>query len=479
MGSRRMNTVELSAVHIGERQRTVIDTSQLNELKESIRQRGLFHPPVMSRLEDGTLSLAIGERRFRAIESLAKEGVQIRYSGELVPLGHVPFATLSNPGALEQFVAELEENLIRVDLSWQDRTNALAKLHEMRKAANPAQRQSDTAKEIIAKLGGNSPNPPANLPSVSAVQAEISRSSVIAAQLHRPEIAKARNATEAYNLVLKAEQERFEAELIRRKKANISSETLRCEVRVGSATDLLVDHPSGLVDLILSDPPYGVYADSAPGFRARSVLHHNYEDTPEYARELLRSILTEGWRITKPKANIFLFTDIKHFEWLQTFSAQMGWKPWRYPIIWQKSLSEGLTPWQGLGPVHTFDVIFYATKGFRGLRERMLDIIPEPRVKRNEKLYAAEKPLPLLQKIISASTIPGDFVLDPCCGSGSTLIAARNLKRPSLGFEIDPKVADLATVRIARGDAAVDWTLIEDVTDNSANELLETPPDAI
>jgi DNA modification methylase len=466
-----MQLVSLSDVVVGERQRTSIDTTQLGELKQSIRDRGLFHPPTMTLIED-KLHLVMGERRFRAIESLAKEGIAIRHNGETLALGVIPYNLLSDAGELESFVAELEENIVRVDLSWQDKTRALAKLHEMRKALNPAQTQKDTATEIVKKLGGESASPPPNLPTVGAVRAQLSRSSVLAANLHRPEISKARNETEAYNLVLKAEEERFTAELIRRRKAAITEDSLRCEVRVGSAADLLLDHPSGVVDLILSDPPYGVYADSAPGFRARSVLHHNYEDTPEYAREVLRTILTEGWRVSKPKANLFLFTDIKHFEWLVTFSAQMGWKPWRYPIIWQKSLSEGLTPWQGLGPVHTYDVIFYATKGFRGLRERILDILPEPRVKRNEKLYAAEKPLPLLCKLISAATLPGELVLDPCCGSGSTLIAARSLKRPSLGFEIDPKVADLALVRIAKGDAAIDWSLVADTTDNTVNELL-------
>ncbi len=471
-----MPTALIASIHVGERQRTKIDNAPLGELKQSIQSRGLFHPPVMSVLDDGSLSLAAGERRFRAIESLAKEGIQIRFSGELIPLGHIPYATLSNSGSLEAFVAELEENIMRVELSWQDRTNALAKLHEMRSGSNPKQTQTATAKEIVQKLGGEGTP---NVPTVNAVRSQISRASLVAAHLHRPEISKARNETEAYNLVLKAEEERFTAELIRRRNSRLVEETLRCEIRCGDAKSLLEDQPSGMVDLILSDPPYGVYADSAPGFRARSVLHHNYEDTPEYAREILRCILLEGWRVTKPKANIFLFTDIKHFEWLQTFSAQMGWKPWRYPIIWQKSLSEGLTPWQGLGPVHTFDVIFFATKGFRGLRERILDILPEPRVKRNEKLYAAEKPLPLLAKLISASTLPGDFVLDPCAGSGSTLVAARGLKRPSLGFEIDPKVADLATVRLSKGDAAVDWSLIADNTDNSINELILGVPEDI
>ena len=42
-----------------------------------------------------------------------------------------------------------------------------------------------------------------------------------------------------------------------------------------------------------------------------------------------------------------------------------------------------------------------------------------------------------MKKLIEIFTDPGDVVIDPCCGSGSTLRAAMELERPSYGFEID------------------------------------------
>lgn len=60
--------------------------------------------------------------------------------------------------------------------------------------------------------------------------------------------------------------------------------------------------------------------------------------------------------------------------------------------------------------------------------------------------HPTQKPVPLLKQLILQHTDPGDVVIDPCCGSASTLIAASELGRPSIGFEIDKKfiAADIA-----------------------------------
>ena len=53
------------------------------------------------------------------------------------------------------------------------------------------------------------------------------------------------------------------------------------------------------------------------------------------------------------------------------------------------------------------------------------------------RIHPAQKPVNLLRQLISIFTDPGDVVIDPCAGSGSTLRAARELGRNSYGFEID------------------------------------------
>ena len=53
------------------------------------------------------------------------------------------------------------------------------------------------------------------------------------------------------------------------------------------------------------------------------------------------------------------------------------------------------------------------------------------------KIHPAQKPVSVLKKLIEVCTDPGDVVIDPCCGSGSTLRAAYELGRSAYGFEID------------------------------------------
>jgi site-specific DNA-methyltransferase (adenine-specific) len=63
--------------------------------------------------------------------------------------------------------------------------------------------------------------------------------------------------------------------------------------------------------------------------------------------------------------------------------------------------------------------------------------------------HVAQKPVKLLRSLIELTTIPGQLVLDPFCGSGSTLVAAKSAGRAYLGFEIDPDSVKVAKERLA------------------------------
>lgn len=58
------------------------------------------------------------------------------------------------------------------------------------------------------------------------------------------------------------------------------------------------------------------------------------------------------------------------------------------------------------------------------------------RDKDTPKIHPTQKPVPLLERLIEIFTDKGDVIIDPCAGSGTTLLAAANMERKAYGFEI-------------------------------------------
>ena len=439
-----MHIIKRSDLIVPPRQRREITKAGVEELVRSIITNTLLHAPVVQPKE-GKYILVAGERRTRAIDELSARSISLIHNDTTIPPDHMPVVFLSEAcNDIQRQEAELAENVDRIELPWQDRVAALAYIHNMRKAKDPAASVSETARAIIAERPTELVGPGGGTAESTMIRA-VKQASIINEHLSNPEIAKARNATEAFNLIVANEQRAFEAELIRRGQRK----SVTIEVRHGDLFTILPKLESGIFDTIIADPPYGIGVDSG-GFRQRSPIHHNYEDTPNVARNIISVILAEGFRITRPRANLFIFCDIDLFGWLKDAASRSGWEPFRTPITWQKSDSEGMAPWGREGFRRTTEWIFFARKGQKGLIHSPIDVLRHNRVGREEREYGPEKPVSLLSQLLAASTLPGDYVLDPCCGSGSTLEAALSLNMRALGIEIDEKAYNLALVKTQR-----------------------------
>lgn len=428
----------------GDRQRKTIATGPLNELKDSILAVGLLNPPVCwYDTAANKFVLVAGERRLRAIHDLINGGKEFYCNGRLNDL-MVPITPLGDYlDEAGRFEAELDENIKREDLDWPDRIRAIAALHDMRVTQNPTQTIHDTAKELAQRTG----KVPDKDGGARSSHKQVSQAVTISKHLHLTSVQLARNPSEALSIIYRKEEDKVLAALAKRKIAALPKDSLDIEIRNGDLLAILPKLDSAQFDCLIADPPYGIDANSA-GYRARAVIHHNYKDDEANAKSMAQTILTEGFRILKPRANIFIFCDIDLFPWLKATAANMGWSVFRRPLIWVKSESEGMAPWGGQGPRITTEFIFYATKGQRGLNASPTDVLDFRRVGRNAKSHAAEKPVELLKALVNCSTLPGDRVLDPCCGSGSTLVACKELKRRALGIELDPDYYNTAMANV-------------------------------
>lgn len=412
------------------RQRRSIDSDRLCELADSMgpRGKGLQHPIVIRTEADPTL--VSGERRLCAAKSLASRNLPIRFQGELIPCGLIPTTTLGNLTELQYEEAELEENVFRTDLTWQEHAAAIAKLHALRVQQNPDQRPTDTAAEI---LGDNSPE--------SSAFRLIRDSEELAAYLDDPEIARAPNKRQA----LKILSRRRNQELYRQLGQGTDVGASHHKLHLGDAFQLLPAMADEQFNCIITDPPYGIDASS---FGDQAVLQHHYQDDEEYACQIIELLAQEGYRICRPQAHMYIFTAIQNFTMWLPLLEKAGWKPWPRPLVWSKG-NYGLLPRPEHGPRNCYEAIIFCSKGDKRVTGVYWDIIMHtecapvipPR-------HPAEKPASLYANLLKRTCQPGDLVLDPFAGSGPIFPASNKLQLTATGINISKDDYNFAASRL-------------------------------
>lgn len=445
-----MQTKPLAEITVGERQRREFGTAALQELKDSITQVGLLHAIVLT----ASGQLVVGERRLRAVTALHQEGVPFTYAGEAVPVDQIPFIDVGEVSDEVAAEAEFAENIFRVDLTWQERTEALKRLLDLRRAADPATSISSVARDI------STANPER---SVRNTRKELAQAEIIVDHLDDPQVKRARSAEEAYKIILDKAEKRVKAQA-----RAIANPTLAHHKLIhGDCLEEMKKLPPAVADTLICDPPYGMKAD-----KMGKGEFHMYDDSPEVALNVCRAIIAEGFRLTKPKAIMFLFCDLDHFTTLRTFAAQQAWTCWRSPIIWRKG-SDGHSPWGRAGFIRTYEALLFAVKGQKELiYPGGPDILDFKRPSRGERVHSAEKPIDLLRYLIRISTLPGQTVLDPTCGSGPILEAATLEKVKAICIEKEELYYNECIARLSRPARAADDSPPDALTAATTAEIL-------
>lgn len=189
--------------------------------------------------------------------------------------------------------------------------------------------------------------------------------------------------------------------------------------------------PDNSVDLIVTDPPYGI----AYKRKNKPLMIGDTANCLEYT-------LPQFHRLLKEKGAVYIFTSFKMLDnWLHRF--QMFFKMHNL-IIWDKQRNSGLQMGSNYG--FRYEMIFLGSKGLHKLNAYTDDILSYPKV-RNRK-HPTEKPVILINKFIEMSSYKNDIVLDPFLGSGTTAISAKMLNRHYIGFEINLEYCKIAKQRL-------------------------------
>ena len=112
-------------------------------------------------------------------------------------------------------------------------------------------------------------------------------------------------------------------------------------------------------------------------------------------------------------------------------------------MIWDKQKHSGCyssQSWQ-----FTYEGIFFGIKGKRKIRKYQRDILKS---EENGRRVAMQKPVDIIKQMIEASTDKGMTILDPFAGSGSTLVACKEMNRNYIGIEISPEYIDIINKRL-------------------------------
>jgi len=403
----------------------------------SIEANGLLQPIVV-REAGGRYTLVAGHRRLSALALASGLGEGIRFGGEAWGAGFAPCVCLGDLSQLAAEEAELEENIRRVDLSWDERAAATARLSDLRgRKAKEAGALPPNVGDIAKEVRG----------SAEATAREATRREIILAPL----------------LAQGAEHLKGSKSLDEAWKAHLREETRKENIRLGEKVgetfgahshrliqaeclQWIRDQPPAQFDVILTDPPYGMGADSFgdAGGRLQGQTH-GYKDSPEEWQNLIGALGAHWFRVAREQAHLYVCCDIDGFHYAREWLRKVGWNVHRTPLVNFK-VDGSRVPWPQHGPQRKWELVLYAEKGRKNVTRIYPDVIE---TKGDDNLgHGAQKPVELYINLLKRSVRPGDSVLDCFAGTGTIFPACHELQCLATGVEMDPGYYGIALKRL-------------------------------
>ena len=220
----------------------------------------------------------------------------------------------------------------------------------------------------------------------------------------------------------------------------------------GDCLDYLGQIPDNSIDLILTDPPYNIaqYSTGNINLPGRSALNNDLAEWDLIPIDPF-DLLPDFKRIIKPDGNIFVFTSYNLIgKWHEAFDSEFDTFQF---FIWHKTNPAPKIFKNGF--LNSCEMIACMwNKGHKwnfSDQRNMHNFFESPICMKPERLSApkhpSQKPVRLLEHIVSIASNENDVVLDPFMGVGSTGVAALRNKRRFIGIEIEKSYFDAAEMR--------------------------------
>lgn len=212
-------------------------------------------------------------------------------------------------------------------------------------------------------------------------------------------------------------------------------------IKNGDSLEILESLEDGCIDVVLTDPPYGInYVSNRSMFDDSITKRGLLNDGKDEAFELLDKTCEILQRKTAENSHLYFFCSWNVFSSFEKIISK--YFTIKTPIIWDKGN-------KGSGDLdndwgNQTEIIIYCVKGKKLVNARRGNLINVPRLHTTKMIHPTQKPNELLKQILEVSATNGDFIVDPFMGSGSTIKVCNEMKLKCLGIELDTEMFNIA-----------------------------------
>ncbi len=220
----------------------------------------------------------------------------------------------------------------------------------------------------------------------------------------------------------------------------------------GDAIQLMPDIPAGIVDLIITDPPFAIdfKAQRENYNRTGSNVIEGYREISESDYlEFTHRWMTEAARVLAPDGSMYVFSGWNRLHDILEGLTEAGFTTINH-LIWKYQFGVFTKKKYVTSHYH----ILFVVKNPARYTFNKIDHYPEDVWIINREYWKGKKktptklPMEVVKKILLYSSNPGDLVFDPFLGSGTVAVGAKTEKRHFLGFEIVPEYFSFSLDRI-------------------------------